>query len=826
MQKRTLLAAAWLAFSLKTAAQTAPCTALPQATETMHVNRLRMPHLRPGAFIGGYPMYNPSAVTADYDGLPQPTAGLFASSIWVGGLDEAGQVRVSATTFPSDNDFHFVAGPFGLSASACGRWDRFWSVSRTALAAHRTDVADGNLDDPLPEILAWPGRGNPHFAAQNGFDLPNATDEFAPFFDADGDGIYDPFVGDFPHPNGVDTALAPGEIIWNLFSDPQPGVFVSPDLPGMGGFEYQWTAWATACADTSDVLNDAVFFSLRLTNRTGERRDSVVLGLWSDVDIGNDANDAYGTAPDLSTFYGFNFSKNDSLSWWAAIGNSNQKNTMPPAVAWTFLNSPLFKSMHYMGGWIDCAPNPATLKPDGAIGHYNTLNGRWKDGRPLIREGEGYPFTWPDPSAETTNFVFDGNPLDSSGWTVFDPNSVSPICSPHQLASVYLDAMPPNASKTIDYAFSYHRGPGLDHLQNVGYLFQRVAGLRQRYAQKFADDCAPEPLCQADDCVWPGDANRDGIVNHCDILPIGVALGKTGLPRPGFTTWEGKTAPDWGQLFNQTYDLKHTDANGDGSVGLPDAGVVRDFYGLKKPDYQEVDVYPAGTDVAIENLNLSINPDNVETGDVPYLRIKGFGLGDYRGLAMTLEWDTVYWDIYNVAQLPPFSFLYSGLSCRVLSKGNFDISRVRFDSLTAGTTVLSALSLRAKALPLGTPPLTYIRLKNIKGIRADGSEIPLGSWPRQFCFGGGCAVGTDESIGNQSVRVFPNPASHAIHVETDGVPVLWLALLDAAGRTVRAPFLEENSPAAICPTDGLPGGLYFLKVKTRDGLVVRKVVVE
>lgn len=821
MQKRTLLAAAWLAFSLKTAAQTAPCTALPQATETMHVNHLRMPYLRPGAYLGGYPNKSETAVTAGYNGLPQPTAGLFASSIWVGGLDEAGQMRVSATTFPSDNDFHFVAGPFGLNASECGRWDRFWSVSRTALAAHRTDVADGNLDDPLPEILAWPGRGNPHFAAQNGFDLPNVTDEFAPFFDADGNGIYDPFAGDFPHPNGVDTTLVPGKIVWNLFSDPQPGVFVPP---GMGGFEYQWTAWATACADTSDVLNDAVFFSLRLTNRSGTRMDSVTIGLWGMLKIGNFGNDFLGTRPDMATLYGYNSYQNDSLPYiqnWPLFNDPNVFRTNPPAYAWTGLNYPLFKTMYYQSSAYD--GNLKLKEPHSVQQHYQYLNGQWLDGKPLVSEGTGYSFM----SMDTASFIFDGNPLNSTGW-IPDTNLFTRM--DYQLASVHLGTLPPNASKTIDYAFSYHRGPGLDHLQNVGYLFQRVADLRQRYAQNFADDCASEPLCQADDCVWPGDTNRDGIVNHCDILPIGVALGKTGQSRPGFTTWEGQTAPDWGQLFNQTYDLKHTDANGDGTVGLPDAGVVRDFYGLKKPGYQAVDDYQAGNEIYIKATNSTIIPDNVQPDQSAIFQFviePNAGMG-IKGFVFTVEWDSLYWKKWPwSASNNLFRIDSNRISFRFFTENEVEFSH--FNVTTDFPTQISPgllLALTAKSLPPGTPPLTYIRLKNIKGIRADGSEIPLGSWPRQFCFGGGCTVGTAEDIENQSVRVFPNPASHAIHVETAGAPVLWLALLDAAGRTVRAPFLEENSPAAICPTDGLPGGLYFLKVKTRDGLAVRKLVVE
>ncbi|MGZ5282485.1 MAG: hypothetical protein ACXWEY_09440 [Bacteroidia bacterium] len=38
------------------------------------------------------------------------------------------------------------------------------------------------------------------------------------------------------------------------------------------------------------------------------------------------------------------------------------------------------------------------------------------------------------------------------------------------------------------------------------------------------------------DCVWPGDANRDGIVNHLDVLEIGVGFGANGLARTDTST--------------------------------------------------------------------------------------------------------------------------------------------------------------------------------------------------------------------------------------------------------------------------------------------------
>lgn len=54
-----------LAFAKINLAQT-PCPNYPAATEQMHVNRLRLPMLRPAARLGNL-----------YDGKPQPTAGIY-----------------------------------------------------------------------------------------------------------------------------------------------------------------------------------------------------------------------------------------------------------------------------------------------------------------------------------------------------------------------------------------------------------------------------------------------------------------------------------------------------------------------------------------------------------------------------------------------------------------------------------------------------------------------------------------------------------------------------------------------------------------------------
>ncbi|MBT8218603.1 MAG: cadherin-like domain-containing protein, partial [Bacteroidia bacterium] len=85
-----------------------------------------------------------------------------------------------------------------------------------------------------------------------------------------------------------------------------------------------------------------------------------------------------------------------------------------------------------------------------------------------------------------------------------------------------------------------------------------------------------------DDCVWPGDANDDGIVDMSDLLTVGFAIGKSGQARSSSTMiWYGQFAEDWGSLQkNLNKDLKFADSNGDGFITAKDTTAISEFYGL------------------------------------------------------------------------------------------------------------------------------------------------------------------------------------------------------------------------------------------------------
>gem|GEM_PF-3506704 len=80
-------------------------------------------------------------------------------------------------------------------------------------------------------------------------------------------------------------------------------------------------------------------------------------------------------------------------------------------------------------------------------------------------------------------------------------------------------------------------------------------------------------------CIWPGDTNLDGIVNHHDLHNIGLHFGATGPARNTSTnSFKPISGPDWSQYTNVGLDLKHVDANGDGIISASDTTIILQHY--------------------------------------------------------------------------------------------------------------------------------------------------------------------------------------------------------------------------------------------------------
>lgn len=113
---------------------------------------------------------------------------LYAGALWIGGIDEGGQVKVAGQTY-RQTGADFWGGPLdttdvSITQQKCNDYDRHWKLSKTEV--------QNFIDNPgaaTNAIKSWPG---------NGEATSNEGMYLAPFVDVNGNGEYDYEGGDYP----------------------------------------------------------------------------------------------------------------------------------------------------------------------------------------------------------------------------------------------------------------------------------------------------------------------------------------------------------------------------------------------------------------------------------------------------------------------------------------------------------------------------------------------------------------------------------------------------------------------------------------------------
>ena len=116
-------------------------------------------------------------------------------------------------------------------------------------------------------------------------------------------------------------------------------------------------------------------------------------------------------------------------------------------------------------------------------------------------------------------------------------------------------------------------------------------------------------IIEISDCVYPGDANKDGIVDLYDLLALSLAYGQSGPPRLDQSIgFYPHPADDWpyshsGDLYNGI-NHKHADGNGDGTADEDDMLAITDNYGETTPSYN-----PISPPSSVVGATLSTDPN-------------------------------------------------------------------------------------------------------------------------------------------------------------------------------------------------------------------------
>ena len=387
----------------------------PQATGELNVNNITAKFGMGDLWVVDPDNWN--NYRANLGGNQDYEVGLISGwGLWVAGFDQTGQLRISTTTYDAFLSPSFVAGPLNPETGMpfvdnCENWDRFFEVYKNEVNAHIADYTDnGQIDGPVsPNILGWPGSGNPEFYNAHGFYLPDNDEPLAPFFDRNQNGNYEPYNGDYP--------LIKGEqAFWWVFND---HVIDEPTDKEPVPLEVHCMAFAESSNNVA--INNSTFFEFSFINRLDEPLDSFVVGLWIDPEI----IPISGAAPSCTTGDFIGCSPEDDLVYFYK-GNDLDADCYQlqngeiriPAVGVKLLECENqlevleWNSLMYF--FNPSVGNPPVPQTDPSIHqeYYNYMTGSWRDGTPLSLGGNGYDLNTPDPHS----YVFDETTIDGVLW--------------------------------------------------------------------------------------------------------------------------------------------------------------------------------------------------------------------------------------------------------------------------------------------------------------------------------------------------------------------------------------------------------------------------
>lgn len=340
--------------------------------------------------------------------------------IVLGGFFPDGYLQVISERLQPDV---FVPGPIPPDSSVpdstlCNYFDRFWRITETQIQQHQNDLADGNLDDPIPEIMEWPGRGNPLLPSLP-LDMP-----LAPFLDLNGNNVYEPQLGEYPslprQPANL-PVLAPTEMVWWMFSN-------ANDMHSELRVNFGCTAYQLDGSD-DEVLDRTSFYLIEVNNRSVQNLDSTYLALEITPQLGCPSDDYMGFS-EYSNLYFYNADETDGISENCTCDvNPPPFCETPPVVGLQFIRGlqrfvflpgttliadTLGSGVEYLTYSRDYGGDtpPGTTHPANYWEMYNYLSGSWRDSSPLTFGEDGYQ------QSEPTNRVFPGNPAHPGSWSM------------------------------------------------------------------------------------------------------------------------------------------------------------------------------------------------------------------------------------------------------------------------------------------------------------------------------------------------------------------------------------------------------------------------
>jgi hypothetical protein len=313
------------------------------------------------------------------------------------------------------------------------------------------------------------------------------VEDGAPWVDEDGDGIYTPGVD---HPEYIGD-----EVLWYVANDMDEARATGTYGTTSIGLEFQTTTFGF---NRTGDLGDILFKKYLIINKGFNTCNEMVLGYWSDTDLGDANDDFTGCDTLLSLGYTYNGDNEDGDGAGITYG------VAPPAVGYDFFQGPIVPSpgdsAKFFGGYrqgfrnlgltaftLYINGNATYSDPDqgvaqGSVQFYRYLTGFIWNGNPFI-----------DPHTnEVVKFVVPGDPVAGVGWYEGPgwPGGEDPEDRRHLMASGPITLAPGDSQEVV---IGFIIAQGTDNLNSITELKRKDNAAQIAYNLDFSLTPPPVP---------------------------------------------------------------------------------------------------------------------------------------------------------------------------------------------------------------------------------------------------------------------------------------------------------------------------------------------
>jgi hypothetical protein len=325
--------------------------------------------------------------------------------------------------------------------------------------------------------------------------------------------------------------------------------------------------------------------------------------------------------------------------------------------------------------------------------------------------------------------------------------------------------------------------------------------------------------------VWPGDANRDGVVTNADVLELGLASNSTGPARTATSiAWAGQLASAWNNTISTGWNRAHADCNGDGTVNtLDNAAIVANFsqthsFKLGASSGNDISLVPQQNVVYAGQWNVV----DIHLGDATN------SISQLYGVAFDISYDATLLETGQVNIVYTNSFLKGSIQTidfgkEIFASGKLYAATVRTDQTNVnGYGKIGELHFKVKQ---GVPANSSITMSASNAIRVSSSadfNTLSAAAPITMSIVED-AVGLNKVNLDQPFTCFPNPANDKLYLQSGSSAATSYVVSDVNGRELIKGSFEKNATIDI---SALSRGVYLVKFNGDGGMVVRKITVD